>query len=90
MGVLTHTKFSKPCTEWNSRIFMSTTFKRSALKKFGMSNFKDFDEYISSLKVESERGAVPNNEVPLERFIQVARNILKKIEDLKPVQGNVW
>lgn len=54
-----------------------------------MSNFKDFDEYITSLKAESERGAVPNNEVPLEKFIQVARNILKKIEDLNPSSGIV-
>lgn len=54
-----------------------------------MSNFKDFDEYISSLKAESERGAVPNNEVPLEKFINVARNILKKLEDLRPVPSMI-
>jgi hypothetical protein len=53
-------------------------------------NFKDFEDYVASLKLESERGAVPNHRIPLAKFIQVARNILKKIDESKPTAGMIF
>jgi len=47
----------------------------------------NFEEYLDNLKKESERGAVPNDEVPIERFIQVADNIMSKIDDSMPKQS---
>ena len=47
----------------------------------------NFDGYLDNLKKESERGAVPNDEVPIERFIQVADNIMSKIQDTMPKQS---
>ena len=50
-----------------------------------MSHHKDFEEYIRNLKEESERGAVPNHEVPIEKFVKVAHNIITRVEESKPV-----
>jgi hypothetical protein len=47
----------------------------------------NFDEYLDNLKQESERGAVPNDEIPIERFIQVADNIISKIVQSMPKQS---
>ena len=49
----------------------------------------NFEEYLDNLKKESERGAVPNDEVPIERFIQVADNIMLKIDDAMPKQSKL-
>ena len=46
---------------------------------------KDFDKYIENLKAESERGAIPNNAIPIAKFIRVADNIMSKIEEIQPV-----
>jgi hypothetical protein len=50
----------------------------------------NFEEYLDNLKKESERGAVPNDEVPIERFIQVADNIMSKIDDSMPKQSKYF
>jgi len=47
----------------------------------------NFETYLENLKAESERGAVPNNDIPLEKFVVVAHNIASKIEDSKPVES---
>ena len=46
---------------------------------------KDFEKYIENLKAESERGAIPNNSIPISKFIKVADNIIGKIEEIQPV-----
>ena len=43
-----------------------------------------FEEYISSLKLEAERGSTPNYSVPLDRFIRVADTIAQKVSDINP------
>ncbi len=46
-----------------------------------------FNDYLDNLKQESERGAIPNDEIPIERFIQVADNIMSKIDQSMPKQS---
>jgi hypothetical protein len=47
----------------------------------------NFEEYLESLKGESERGAIPNATVPLEKFVSVADNIASKIQETNPIQS---
>ncbi len=43
-----------------------------------------FDEYITNLKLEAERGSTPNYSVPLEKFIKVADNIAARVSGINP------
>jgi hypothetical protein len=47
----------------------------------------NFEDYLDNLKKESERGAVPNDDVPIERFIQVADNIMSKVDESMPKES---
>jgi hypothetical protein len=43
-----------------------------------------FEEYISNLKLEAERGSAPNHKVPLDKFIKVADSIAQRVTDTHP------
>ena len=43
-----------------------------------------FEEYISNLKLEAERGSAPNHKVPLDKFIKVADSIALRVTDIHP------
>ncbi len=64
---------------------MLTPFTTSSENSFFC--LMNFEEYLESLKAESERGAIPNDTVPLEKFVLVADNIASKIEESKPVES---
>ena len=48
---------------------------------------KDFEKYLDSLRAESDRGAVPNNNIPISKLITVADTIIGKIAEINPIAG---
>ena len=46
-----------------------------------------FDEYITSLKAEAERGSSANHNVEIGKYIKVSQNIEKRINEIEPIES---
>jgi proteasome lid subunit RPN8/RPN11 len=46
-----------------------------------------FDDYLTSLKEEAERGSTPNHSIEIDKYIKVSQNLERRINEIEPVES---